>query len=66
MSIHGASWKAILEDNAPAVHEWALYGVYGQTVNVTDGRFTYAAHEAGLLQIQGDRVRRRLSWSGAC
>ena len=40
-AIHGKSWKEILEGNAPAKRRAALYGWFGQTVNVTDGRYTY-------------------------
>lgn len=39
--IHGESWRPMLEDNAPAKRRAALYGWFGQTVNVTDGRYTY-------------------------
>lgn len=39
--IHGESWRPILEENAPAVRRAALYGWFGQTVNVTDGVHTY-------------------------
>jgi hypothetical protein len=40
-AIHGESWIRILEDNAPVRRRAALYGWYGQTINVTDGKFTY-------------------------
>jgi hypothetical protein len=40
-AIHGRSWTDILESNAPSRRQAALYGWFGQTVNVTDGRFTY-------------------------
>lgn len=40
--VQGHSWKVILEDAAaPWARRSALYGWFGQTVNVTDGRFTY-------------------------
>jgi hypothetical protein len=39
--VHGESWKVILEDDSPAQRQAALYGWYGQTINVTDGNFTY-------------------------
>ncbi len=39
--LHGESWKPILEHNAPAQRRAALYGWFGQTVNLTDGRCTY-------------------------
>ncbi len=40
-SIHGRSWKPLLEANAPSRRRAALYGWFGQTVNITDGRCTY-------------------------
>lgn len=40
-AVHGRSWKGILEHNAPSAREVALYGWFGQTVNITDGRHTY-------------------------
>jgi arylsulfatase A-like enzyme len=39
--VHGQSLRSILEDNAPSKRETALYGCFGQTVNCTDGQFTY-------------------------
>jgi hypothetical protein len=39
--IHGESWKPVLESNAPVQRKAALYGWFGQTVNLTDGRHTY-------------------------
>jgi len=39
--IHGESWKGVLEDNAPEKRQAVLYGWYGQTINVTDGAYTY-------------------------
>lgn len=39
--LHSESWKGILEHNAPAARQAALYGWFGQTVNVTDGQYTY-------------------------
>ena len=39
--IHGRSWMDILEKNAPSKREGALYGWFGMTVNVTDGKYTY-------------------------
>jgi arylsulfatase A-like enzyme len=39
--VHGESWKGILEDDSPAQRQAVLYGWYGQTINVTDGNFTY-------------------------
>lgn len=40
-AIHGESWMPILQDNADARREAALYGWFGQTVNLTDGYHTY-------------------------
>jgi predicted AlkP superfamily pyrophosphatase or phosphodiesterase len=39
--IHGESWKAMLEQDTPARRQAALYGWFGQTINLTDGRYTY-------------------------
>jgi len=39
--IHGESWRPMLDRNAPAQRQAVLYGWYGQTVNVTDGKHTY-------------------------
>jgi len=39
--IHGESWKPVLEESKPVKREAALFGLFGQTVNVTDGRCTY-------------------------
>lgn len=41
LPLHGESWLPILYANASAKRKAALYGWFGQTVNVTDGRFTY-------------------------
>jgi arylsulfatase A-like enzyme len=46
--INGVSWTDILHKNAPSKKEGALYGWFGQSVNVTDGSCTYfraAAHK---------------------
>jgi hypothetical protein len=40
-AIHGKSWKDILEKDSPSLRDAALYGWFGQTVNVTDGHCTY-------------------------
>ncbi len=40
-SVHSRSLLPILEDDRQSVREWALYGYWGSSVNVTDGRFTY-------------------------
>ena len=37
--IHGESWRPFLEEDAE--RETVLYGWFGHTVNVTDGRCTY-------------------------
>jgi len=39
--IHGESWMPILEANTSSRRQAALYGWFGQSVNVTDGRCTY-------------------------
>jgi arylsulfatase A-like enzyme len=39
--IHGESLKGVLEKNAPVRRQAAIYGWFGMTVNVTDGRYTY-------------------------
>ena len=39
--IHGESWKPVLEANAPTKRQAVLYGWFGQTVNLTDGIYTY-------------------------
>jgi arylsulfatase A-like enzyme len=41
VGIHGESWKQVLENNAPVEREAVLYGWYGQTINLTDGKHTY-------------------------
>ncbi len=40
-TINGESWKPILEDNAPAQRDAAIYGYFGKAVNITDGVHTY-------------------------
>jgi len=40
-SAQGQSFKAIMEDNAPSHRQAVIYGWYGKTVNVTDGKYTY-------------------------
>jgi len=40
--VHGRSFSSCVTDaNAPAHRETALYGWFGRTVNLTDGRYTY-------------------------
>jgi arylsulfatase A-like enzyme len=39
--IHGESWLPMLTQNAPAERRALLYGWFGQTVNLTDGQYTY-------------------------
>lgn len=46
--IHGRSWLDILHDDAPSKRQSALYGWFGQSVNVTDARCTYFRGAAGL------------------
>jgi len=40
-AIHGRSWRPILDANQSNGREYCLYGWFGSSVNVTDGRFTY-------------------------
>ncbi len=40
-AIHGKSWVDILENDGPSQRDAVLYGWFGQTVNVTDGHYTY-------------------------
>lgn len=39
--VHGESWLPILHENAPVQRDSAVYGWFGQTVNLTDGKHTY-------------------------
>ena len=39
--IHGKSLLPLLRGETDKLREAALYGVFGKTVNVTDGRYTY-------------------------
>lgn len=39
--VHSRSLLPLLEGKIEEHREWALYGYWGSTVNVTDGRFTY-------------------------
>lgn len=41
VDIHGESWKQVLENDAPVNRKALLYGWFGQTVNLTDGKYTY-------------------------
>ena len=41
MPLHGESWLPLLYANAPTQRDAALYGWFGQTVNLTDGKYTY-------------------------
>ncbi len=44
---HGRSLVPLLEGTADRLREWALGGVYGQWVQVTDGRYKYARAPEG-------------------
>ncbi len=44
---HGVSLAPLLEGSADAVRDWAVGGVYGNWVQVTDGRYKYARGAAG-------------------
>ena len=39
--INGYSLMSILKDNVESKRKTALYGWFGQTVNITDGKYTY-------------------------
>jgi len=39
--IHGRSLREVMEKDAPSERRAALYGWFGQTVNLTDGKYTY-------------------------
>jgi hypothetical protein len=39
--IHGESWMDILQNDTPVKRQAAMYGWFGQTINITDGRYTY-------------------------
>jgi arylsulfatase A-like enzyme len=41
LPIHGRSLVGILEEDGPNPREAVIYGWFGQTVNLTDGRHTY-------------------------
>ena len=38
---HGRSLLPLLRGQAETVRDWAIYGYFGRTLNVTDGRYTY-------------------------
>ena len=40
-AVHGESLLPMVRDNAPADKSAALYGYFGQSTNITDGRHTY-------------------------
>ena len=44
---HGSSLRPLLDGDAERVREWAIGGVYGNWVQVTDGRHKYARGAAG-------------------
>jgi arylsulfatase A-like enzyme len=44
---HGVSLLPLVRGEAPSVREWAVGGVYGNWVQVTDGRHKYARGAAG-------------------
>nr|MBA2278302.1 sulfatase-like hydrolase/transferase [Chloroflexia bacterium] len=41
VSSHGRSLLPLLRGETDRVRDWALYGYWGSTMNVTDGRWTY-------------------------
>lgn len=40
--IHGKSMKALAQGDEKPIRRHALYGVFGKSVNITDGRYTYS------------------------
>jgi arylsulfatase A-like enzyme len=44
---HGSSLVPVITGAAPSVRDWALFGVWGREVHVTDGRSKYARAPAG-------------------
>jgi arylsulfatase A-like enzyme len=44
---HGRSLVPLVDDPAASVREWALFGVWGREVHVTDGRSKYARGPEG-------------------
>lgn len=44
--LHGKSVIPLMQGEKDAIHEAALYGVFGKTVNITDGHYTYLRHPA--------------------
>ncbi|WP_265108601.1 sulfatase-like hydrolase/transferase [Halosolutus halophilus] len=38
---HGRSLIPLLEGTTERIREWAIYGYWGSSVNITDGRYTY-------------------------
>ena len=39
--IHGKSWMPLIKGEAEKIRDYAIYGWFGQPVNITDGRYTY-------------------------
>lgn len=49
---HGRSMRPLIEGTASSIREWALMGVWGREIHVTDGRVKYArAPEADNLPL---------------
>ncbi|HEY1740398.1 MAG TPA: sulfatase-like hydrolase/transferase, partial [Acidimicrobiia bacterium] len=46
-NVHGHSLRPLLDGDCTSVREWAIGGVYGNWVQVTDGRRKYARGAAG-------------------
>ena len=44
---HGASIRPLLDGTSPAIRDWAIGGVFGSWVQVTDGRHRYARAAEG-------------------
>lgn len=55
--VHGRSLLPVLKGEAGRVRDYAIYGWYGQPVNITDGHFTYFR--------AANRENRPLYWYGS-
>lgn len=42
--LHGKSILPLMRGETDSIHEVALYGVFGKTVDITDGKYTYLRH----------------------
>lgn len=39
--VHGRSWMPLIKGERSRIRDYAIYGWFGQPVNITDGRYTY-------------------------